>query len=211
MVGVGLFVGIVILGGMLIYENVEFDRLKERYLVQGDKNKTMATKLAAKEVELQVMKNSELVIRETLQAQNIEIVELEKLVDFYRQLMAPSDAKSGLDINSYKLEALNAEGLYAYKLTFVQYSKKHRVISADIHMMVEGVKGEQLVTLNFSELVGKDDQLPKRLRFKYFQVLEGELQLPSDFKPQTLKLKAKIKSKKPKQFERQLPWDILET
>ena len=50
-----------------------------------------------------------------------------------------------------------------------------------------------------------------KLRFKYFQEIEGELELPSGFQPQRVEVIAHASGKKPTQVEKTYEWKVGES
>ena len=53
-----------------------------------------------------------------------------------------------------------------------------------------GSQGEELQILSLRDLSAEQDQLDIRLRFKYFQNIEGELVLPDNFVPDRMQVAA---------------------
>ena len=85
----------------------------------------------------------------------------------------------------------------------MQYAKKHLVLQAELSITVEGENLLEKISYNFNKLMNTNDGFEK-LRFKYFQVVEGQITLPGDFTPQQLVIDAKIKRKKSKAWQRKL-------
>lgn len=57
-------------------------------------------------------------------------------------------------------------------------------------------------------LSASEDDLEIKLQFKYFQNLEGELVLPSNFQPEEIQILAVSEGKNSKTVEKTFPWVV---
>lgn len=176
----------------------------------AEEKKELVRKLAAADVEADILRNSQLSMRKTIEQQQHDLAEQEKMLDFYRQLMTSDSSKKGLELNSYFIKKLTEPGAFYYRFTFVQYAKKHLALKADLSITVEGDSLLGKTSYNFRELVvNQDDQFDK-LYFKYFQVVEGQVKFPKDFIPRQFIVDAQLKTKNPKPWQRTYSWVVEE-
>ena len=207
----GIFVFAVLMIGIIYFQaraHIENADLKvERH--NNDK-KDLLRKLAAAEVASEILRSSQLSMRQMVEQQQIQNAEQEKELDFYRQLMTSDGKREGLELNSYVIKPADERNIYDYQFTFVQYAKKHLVLKAELSITVEGKSLLEKSSYNFSELIKPEDGFGK-LRFKYFQKVEGQIILPEGFIPSELVVSAKIHKKKSKAWQRKLNWNVEES
>ena len=116
-----------------------------------------------------------------------EIVKLREELNFYRNIISPSDKKSGLRIQNLLIEPTATANHYRYKLVLIQALKHEQTINGSASIEVVGVQGGQDSVF---PVPGPDEKLIK-VNFKYFQDIEGEFDLPKNFKPRRVKVNVK--------------------
>jgi len=122
-----------------------------------------------------------------LKAAAQEIVKLREELNFYRNIISPSDKKSGLRVQSLLIEPAGSANHYRYKLVLIQALKHDHIINGTATLEVVGaVEGQDKVL----PIAGPDEKLIK-VNFKYFQDIEGEFELPKNFKPRRVKVNVK--------------------
>jgi hypothetical protein len=149
-------------------------------------------------------------VRQELASQQAMIAELDRGIRFYKSLMAPGEVAEGLNIRSIDLMANGASRRYQFRILMQQNSRKHALMTGTLNVSVVGLSAGQAVEFDLSEL---SRQIPKadiRLRFKYFQAIDGELELPEGFIPQLVRISAI--STKPRRSEviEEFPWSVQE-
>lgn len=200
--------GAALLAGLYWSEKKQNQQLQQVLAKTDEDAQTLVKKLAAVEGEAKVLRHGNMAMRQNLEAQQQVLSEQEKALDFYRQLMDPGSKKQGLALHAYTLQALEAKGQYYFRFTFVQYAKRHITLKASLKGVLHGTVDKQPATLEFSELVNNAEKGWGKLRFKYFQVVEGQLTLPDNFVPERIQLDASVKKKRAKPWQRQLTWLI---
>ena len=110
-----------------------------------------------------------------------EILELKEELAFYRGIVSPRDASRGLKLQRFSLEP-NGLRSYRYTVVLTQVLKNDRLVRGKVKLYVEGLQGNVPKTLELSAL-SENSVKELSYRFKYFQNLEGDLVLPSGFRP----------------------------
>ncbi len=149
-------------------------------------------------------------VREELAEQQEAIAELEKGVHFYRSLMAPGEQAEGLSVHSIDLKPGQEDDNYQFRILVQQSARKHNLLTGSLEILVHGEEDGQQKAYNLSEL---SEQVPDpeiRLRFKYFQAIDGELALPAGFTPDTVSAEAKSSKPKRVRVEKEFPWSVQE-
>jgi len=123
----------------------------------------------------------------SLKASAQEIVKLREELNFYRNIISPSDKKSGLRIQNFLIEPTGTANRYRYKLVLIQALKHEQTINGSASLEVVGAQGGQDSVF---PIPGPNDKLIK-VDFKYFQDIEGEFDLPKNFKPRRVKVNVK--------------------
>ena len=123
----------------------------------------------------------------SLKASAQEIVKLREELNFYRNIISPSDKKSGLRIQNLSIESTGTANQYRYKLVLIQALKHEQTINGSASFEIAGVQGGQDSVVS---IPGSDGQSIK-VSFKYFQDIEGQFELPKNFKPQRVKVNVK--------------------
>jgi hypothetical protein len=150
----------------------------------------------------------ELVRRELAEQQEV-ITELEQGIRFYKSLMAPGEVVEGLSVRGIDLIPSVEEGRYQFRILVQQSARKHDLLSGTLRVELHGLQDGEQASLELSVL---SEQVPKpdiRLRFKYFQAIDGELALPEGV---PRKMIAYAKSSKPRKVEvrKEFPWSVQE-
>ena len=105
----------------------------------------------------------------------------------------------------------------------MQYAKRHNLLQADISVKLLGTQEGEAKFICLKDLHhggGERDNKSKKtnrnvkqfgkLRFKYFQKMEGLLTLPVGFVPEQIVIDALIKKKKAKPWQRIVDWQAEE-
>ncbi len=123
-------------------------------------------------------------VRKDLMGLQDELLELKEELAFYRGIISPSDVNRGLQIQRFTLTKSGGERSWHYKLVLTRVLKNRGTARGTAEILVEGVSAESGVNkqLTLSGIsVPRVQQL--RYNFKYFQNIEGEIELPAGFTP----------------------------
>jgi hypothetical protein len=213
LVSSGLLVAGVKFGGDLIHADysetvAERDHLvqllSEREVALTATKQQLANMSVGSEVDRQAMGRIRLMIAEQQQI----IAELEEENTFYKGLMAPSEQEQGLSIRGWELVAANDDRHFYFKLVVQQVVLKHALLKGELSVMVQGSQNGEGLSLSLAQLSDQivDEQI--RLRFKYFQSIEGELNLPDGFVPQRVIVVASAVAPKAARVEKQFNWPV---
>jgi hypothetical protein len=110
------------------------------------------------------------------------MLELKEEVAFYRGIVSPTETASGLSIADFQVSGIGEGSAYRFKLVMTQMKSNTRLVTGYARVAFEGVQnGAQVEHTLYKVSGGVLDKL--KLRFKYFQNIEGEIVLPEDFLP----------------------------
>ncbi len=131
-------------------------------------------------------------VRKSLNELQQENLDLREELQFYRNIVSPSMAKSGIRIDNFKLDQGNQPRHFHFKLTLIHMQEvKHRRQRGRgvVKIAVEGTQSGAPKRLSLGDIGGP----PKgeiRYSFKYFKHFEGDFVLPKGFVPRTVVVRA---------------------
>lgn len=120
----------------------------------------------------------------SLKASAQEIVKLREELNFYRNIISPADNKGGLRVQSFTIEPAGAANQYRYKLVLVQALKHGRTVTGQVSLEIAGMQAGQDTALKFP----RAGERPIYVNLKYFQDIEGRLELPRNFQPRQVRV-----------------------
>jgi len=134
------------------------------------------------------------------------IAELEESNKVYRNLMAPSGNKRGLTFGPIELARID-DRIYRFKVVMWQLTAtSHQLLNGSLNFNVVGKQYGEVAVYPLKDLSKDIDSSNIKLRFKYFQELEGEILLPEGFEPQRIELEARSTGKSPTTIEKRFEW-----
>lgn len=147
--------------------------------------------------------------RTTMVELETQIAELKSDLTFYKNIMAPSEASKGLQVDNFSLARNRQAASYNFKLVLTQVGNNKSYISGQVAVNVIGLRDEEKEVIALRDLSEDIATLGVKFRFRYFQDVEGTLVLPDDFKPLEVQVVAQAQGKKSSQAERTFDWDEL--
>ncbi len=142
----------------------------------------------------------------TLKVLQAEILELKQELAFYRGIVSPRDAAHGLHLQRFKIESNGKPGGYRYKVILTQVLKNNETARGVVRIKIEGIRDGKPSELTLAQVSEKG---VKELdyRFKYFQNMEGDIQLPGDFKPQRVTISVNPRNRRNQEpLEKTFDW-----
>ncbi len=130
-------------------------------------------------------------VQETIRGLRDRVAQLEQDIVYYRQVVSEETEDTGLVISQLDIDATREANRYRYKLVLRQQDADgDTFLTGHVNINLVGAQGEEQQILALRDLSAEQDQLDIRLRFKYFQNIEGELVLPDNFVPDRLQIAA---------------------
>ena len=120
----------------------------------------------------------------SLKASAQEIVKLREELNFYRNIISPADKKSGLRIQNLYIEPAGGANQYRYKMVLIQALKHDHTVQGRAVIEISGMQVGEDTLLRFPAA----NERPIHVSFKYFQDIEGKLELPRNFQPKRIKV-----------------------
>ena len=150
----------------------------------GNENQELRESLARSQRTIQMDQAAYQDLDKSLKASAQEIVKLREELNFYRNIISPADKKSGLRIQTLYIEAAGGTNQYRYKLVLIQALKHESTVQGRASFEISGMQvGEDVVVK-----VPNANERSIPVNFKYFQDIEGKLELPRNFQPKRVKV-----------------------
>lgn len=124
-------------------------------------------------------------VRGDLKQLQDEVLELRKEVEFYRGIVSPLERQSGIGIQSFKVQPSGETGLYHYELVITQVLNNDKSVAGNLQLTLEGLLNGKPRNIDFSE-ISPSRGMKSSFRFKYFDKIEGDIQLPPGFVPRNV-------------------------
>ncbi len=130
-------------------------------------------------------------VQSTVSTLQDRVAQLEQDIMYYRGVVSAETEDTGLVISQFDIDAIQDSGLYRYKLVLRQQDADgDSYLEGHANVNLVGKQGETQTVLALRDVSAEQDQLDIRLRFKYFQNIEGELALPEGFTPERIQIAA---------------------
>lgn len=149
-----------------------------------DENREMQESLARSQRTIQMDQAAYQDLDKSLKASAQEIVKLREELNFYRNIISPADKKSGLRIQNLYIEPAGGTNQFRYKLVLIQALKHESTVQGRAIIEVSGMQVGEDTLLRFPAA----NERPIQVNFKYFQDIEGKLELPRNFQPRRVKV-----------------------
>ncbi|MDX1492046.1 MAG: DUF6776 family protein [Pseudohongiellaceae bacterium] len=153
---------------------------------------------AAEEVQLTVNR-----LRQRVQ-------QLEQDVTLYRQVMSPDVTQPTIIIAEANIQPTPQPRVFRYKVVFRQAGTGDDMIEAQASISLLGLQDGQEVTVPVSDVLEGGQEFQGKLRFRYFQNLEGEIRIPESFHPSQIVVEAESASSEQGMSSRLFNWALSE-
>jgi len=185
------------------------DHLQTRLAEVEAENGGLRGRVAVLERAAQIDRQAYGEVERSLKQVQDELLELKEEVAFYRGIVSPAETASGLSVTRFKLFGMGEEGVYRFKLVLSQLRSNTRLVKGHASFVIDGVLHGQQRQLSLREVTGGgQDKL--KLRFKYFQNIEGDIVLPKGFLPSRVIIEVVPVGKGWQRFKKSFDWsDII--
>lgn len=140
-----------------------------------------------------------------------QIAGLEEENQFYRNLMSPDGNQRGLNFGPVEIVHTDRPRTFRYKVVMQQLAAQHELLTGTLNFNVVGRQDGVVKVLALSDLSSGIDGANVKLRFKYFQNIEGELVLPEGFEPERIELEARSNGSNATVIEKRFAWLVRST
>ncbi|WP_421183641.1 DUF6776 family protein [Aeromonas enteropelogenes] len=164
---------------------------------QGKAIGQLKTELGVKDTQLATQKAAFEQLQTTLKSQEAQVQELKRQLAFFERIMRPTGEQVGVVIDNLTLQETSIPGRYHYRLALTQPAKKRELFRGQVQIRVEGSQGDKPRVLTGRDLGMKVSEW--RYTLRYFQLLEGNWQLPEGFVPDRIRVTINKDGRQPAQ------------
>ena len=187
--------------------SVEYAKVVEQLQIAEARYQDASQQLTNVRLGSDIDRKAVQVVRSTVSEHKQTINQLNEEINFYKGLMAPTERERGLGIRSWEVYPGSAPNRFQYKLGLQQLALKHKVLKGIVQVNIIGQRGGAEEILPLAVLSKQTDKILK-LRFKYFQYIDGELTIPQDFIPERVNIIAKATSPKAVTVDKHYSWIV---
>ncbi|MFM4721093.1 DUF6776 family protein [Aeromonas bivalvium] len=136
-------------------------------------------------------------LQQLLKSQETQTQELKRQLAFFERIMRPQGEQSGVVIDNLTVQESNVANRYHYRLALTQPSKQRELFRGQVQIRIEGSQDGQPRSLGERDLQMKAGA--GRYSLRYFQLLEGDWQLPEGFIPDRVRITIGKNGRQPEQ------------
>ena len=175
------------------------DSMLLRYSQENGRLQQLEAQSAGLRQQLVNLERGAEIDRAALQQMRLEIAEarrknasLGEEIAFYRDLLDPGPEPAGLIVRELTITPQGDSSRYAIRLVIMQSATQHEMITGTAMVTVTGRDaGGADKTYGLNELSQDFDDARLTLHFKYFQSIDGSLELPPGFSPTAVNVSAR--------------------
>jgi hypothetical protein len=214
-----VFMSLMAVFGLLIYEygsnqglelKVEVVREKDLISKQLEEARALISEMRQEISDLKLggeidnQANEE--VRQTIENQRNLLATQAEEINFYKGVMVPNAGAKGLRIERLDVSS-NAAGKVRYSLLLTQVVDKRGYVQGGVQISLLGQNGGQEEALQLNEQ-GRDKAEAIKFRFRYFQNIAGEVQLPQGFVPREFIVVARSSEPIAQRLEKKFDWPL---
>ena len=145
--------------------------------------------------------------QKTLSSLRDQLATLEQDLSFYKNVITKQTDDTGLMVSEWSLKRISKSNRYRYKLALRQQDADgDTYLNGHVNVNLVGTQNGQNTVYSLSELSKEQEQTDIKLRFKFFQDIEGVLTLPDNFLPEYVKIVGVEINPVRKTIDRDYPW-----
>jgi hypothetical protein len=145
-------------------------------------------------------------VRHTIENQQNLLAAQNEEISFYKGVMLPNVANKGLRIERLDVSS-NAPGRVRYSLLLTQVVDKHDYVQGGVRISLLGQNDGQEETIQISDS-GRDEAEAIRFRFRYFQNIMVEQELPNGFVPREVMVVVQTSGLNAQRLEKTFDWSL---
>lgn len=151
-------------------------------IASGPSREELRRLVAQRNLELTMEQTTVQQLQRSLGDMEEQRAQLREEVALYRRLMAPERVKEGLAVDTLKVFETPTAKVFSYRVTLAQYGNHALPRQGRVTLHLETLFDGQW------QAVPATGKLTLDFGFRYFQVLNGTVELPDDTRPQRIRV-----------------------
>ncbi len=200
------------------YQSYQLQRLeleRETLLARINELETRNYNLVQKNAQLD---GTDRIEHEAYQKSNQTLVELQQVIlaqkeelIFYQGIVSPENAALGVNLQSFEVKPKSIPNLYGYKLVLTKQGKISKKLKGSAKIIIRGETGGAVSELELSKIRVENKGKATKFNFRYFQVFEGDIEIPEGFIPYEVEIGINATTRKVKSYSETVSWAELIT
>ncbi len=166
-------------------------------------NGSLREELARARTSLEVDREAQVHLEEALAASENRVATLNEELQFYQRIVAPSEGRTGLRVQTFEVADGSIEHSYRLRLLLVQNPRRSGRASGRVEVALHGQLDGEEASLALDQLAAE----PQPYEFLYFQDVDLEIILPEGFVPQTAEISLRPSGRNARAVTASFPWD----
>ena len=188
----------------------ERDKLKTELSALRSQNTDLNRQVAILDRSSVMDRRATAEVQTTIRNLREQLAQLQQDVVFYRQVVSDETGDTGLIVGQMDIYGTSDPARFRYKLVMRQQDADgDSYLRGHVNVNLVGRLGDEQVIFALRDISDEQDQLDIRLRFKYFQNIEGELALPAGFEPERIQIAAVATEPVEKRLDQYFSWVVM--
>jgi len=149
-------------------------------------------------------------LRKDMAAERERTAELEEGLSFYRSMVVSEDPDKWLYLRQPELVPGATPNRVAYRIFVHQKEREFEMVEGELQVEISGKQGIEEVSYPLARLSADFGGGGVALHFRYFQSIEGEMELPEGFVPAEITLVARASKPRAAEVREVYPWLVQE-
>jgi len=185
--------------------------LKTEVVELRAEREALKAELAKVLTSIEVDREAQLRLTETLAEREARVAELNEELGFYRRIVSPTDGQAGLRVQGFEVMDGNhgdngstgqIANSYRLRLLLVQSPQRSGRAQGEVDLSLRGTLRGETVSLTLQELAAE----PQSFEFLYFQDVDVDVILPEGFEPETAEIELRPGQGNARAIAASFPW-----
>jgi hypothetical protein len=204
--GIAVYLGYMLGNNLSQAQQAEIDTLNQTVENINIENNKLTKNLNILGVELEVQRLASQQAQSTIEEGMVEQARLREELAFYQKVMAPELKQDGFVIEAFNVAKALSDNTYTFDLVLMQQDKIKTNIKGNVDVTIRGSQSGQVKELRLLDLMPQGSK-PLVFSFRYFQVIEGQFELPLGFAAESILVRSEVYQFKRKRGDLEVNFD----
>ncbi len=214
-VKVGVILGLlaVFFGLGREYQSYELHRVqleRETLLSKISELETRNQNLVQKNAQLagssRIERDAYLLANQSLVKLQQELLAQKEELVFYQGIVSPKNAAFGINLQAFEMKPKMNRNQHNFKLVLTKRGESNRKLRGSVRVTIRGEIDGKMREINLSDINLDKPGKAIKFNFKYFQVLQGDIEFPEKFIPYEVEISIRSTTKKVKSITETISW-----
>jgi len=165
-------------------------------------NQQLKDELARVRTTLEVDRETQARITDSLASSEARVAELNEELEFYRRIVSPQEGRAGLRVQAFEVTRGDMANAYRLKLLLVQSPQRSGRAQGQLDLSLRGTLDGEEASLTLEQVAAE----PRAFEFLYFQDVDIEVILPEGFVPESAEVELRHGQRKNRVVAASFPW-----